>query len=398
MRALAAVTSIERVRAEIALQRADRIPVAPQIVTHAQTVSGIPLGKLFQDPVLMNQAIERSLEVYGDYDIIPHSLTLLVQYMRLVNPFKAKIPGRNGWPEDREPQVLDEEILMEEDYDIIAREGFLRRILHLLHEGKLGGSSIARWKIGFVLQGLPRPFFTPVALRFSARQFRAITPLLQRWWQERQKWVYSGAQTIPPFEALMILRSVTKGMIDLMERPEKVLAATKVIVRESLEKTLNETRTTGIPTSMIGGAHASNTYISPRMYSRFDLPFTLEVVNGLVEAGITPVLHYDSNWIHNLPLMREFPAKKCILHLDGFTDIRKAKEAVGDRMAIMGDVPPQLMTQGTKDQVATYCRELIRDVGRTGGFILACGCECPVNARAENVSTLIEIACEEGRA
>jgi uroporphyrinogen-III decarboxylase len=146
-----------------------------------------------------------------------------------------------------------------------------------------------------------------------------------------------------------------------------------------------------------GGAHASNTYISPKMYEEFDLPYTLELVNTFADAGIITVLHFDANWTKNFPLLRAFPAKKCILHLDGFSNIRKARQILGDRLCIMGDVPPHLMVRGTRDQVAEYCRGLIRDVGKSGGFILSPGCECPMNAKPENVKTLIEIANEEGR-
>ncbi len=38
------------------------------------------------------------------------------------------------------------------------------------------------------------------------------------------------------------------------------------------------------------------------------------------------------------------------------TDIRKAKEVLGDHMCIMGDVPPALLSSGTPEQVYEHCR------------------------------------------
>lgn len=72
----------------------------------------------------------------------------------------------------------------------------------------------------------------------------------------------------------------------------------------------------------------------------------------------------------------------------------KAKEALGGRMCIMGDVPARLLAFGTRDEVLRYCKRLIEGAGRGGGFILSSGCSIPANAKAENVKAMTE-ACEE---
>jgi uroporphyrinogen-III decarboxylase len=82
--------------------------------------------------------------------------------------------------------------------------------------------------------------------------------------------------------------------------------------------------------------------------------------------------------------------------LDSFTDIFKAKEVLGDWMAIQGDVPAMLTSDGTKDEVLNYCRRLIENVGAGGGFILGSGCSLPVNAKPENVQALTEAVQERG--
>jgi uroporphyrinogen-III decarboxylase len=168
-------------------------------------------------------------------------------------------------------------------------------------------------------------------------------------------------------------------------------------MKECAELYLANVKASGARTVMLGGAHASNTYISPKMYEEFDLPSTRELVETFADAGIVTVLHFDANWTKNFSLLRAFPAKKCILHLDGFSDIFKAKEILGDRLCLMGDVHPALLVGGSKDEVADYCRRLIKTVGKGGGFILSPGCECPLNAKPENVKVMVEIAHEEGR-
>ncbi len=77
--------------------------------------------------------------------------------------------------------------------------------------------------------------------------------------------------------------------------------------------------------------------------------------------------------------------------MDGQTDIFKAKEVLGDHMCIMGDVPAQLLSLGTPDEVCAYVQRLIDVVGNGSGFILSTGCDCPMDAKPENVKMMIEI-------
>ena len=81
--------------------------------------------------------------------------------------------------------------------------------------------------------------------------------------------------------------------------------------------------------------------------------------------------------------------------LDGQTDIRAAKEVVGDKMCIMGDVPATLLAFDTAENTYDYCRALIRDVGPTG-FMLCSGCDIPFNAKLENVQMMSKACVDAG--
>jgi len=91
----------------------------------------------------------------------------------------------------------------------------------------------------------------------------------------------------------------------------------------------------------------------------------------------------------------KLPAKKCVLNPDGMTDIRKAKENLGDHMAVMGDMPAQLFATDTPDDVYKYIRDLIKDVGPTG-LILCPGCDAPANTKPENMEAFVAASHEFG--
>jgi uroporphyrinogen-III decarboxylase len=114
---------------------------------------------------------------------------------------------------------------------------------------------------------------------------------------------------------------------------------------------------------------------------------------ALAEQDILSVLHLDQDWTRDLARLRELPARKCLLNLDGMTDIRRAREILGDHMAIMGDVPASLFSIGTPEEIYAYVRELIGDIGPLG-LLLCPGCDAPIDARRENMEAFVA-ACRE---
>jgi uroporphyrinogen-III decarboxylase len=55
-------------------------------------------------------------------------------------------------------------------------------------------------------------------------------------------------------------------------------------------------------------------------------------------------------------------------------------------------VRADLLTLGKPEDVREYCCKLIDEVGKGGGFLLTTGCECPVDAKFDNVKMMIDTA------
>jgi uroporphyrinogen-III decarboxylase len=115
----------------------------------------------------------------------------------------------------------------------------------------------------------------------------------------------------------------------------------------------------------------------------------------MAAQGLISVLHLDHDWNRDLARLLELPARSCVLNPDGMIDVRKAREILGDHMAIMGDVPATLFAAGTPDDIHAYVRDLVRDVGPTG-LILCPGCDAPINTKPENMEAFVAAAHEFG--
>ena len=75
----------------------------------------------------------------------------------------------------------------------------------------------------------------------------------------------------------------------------------------------------------------------------------------LVEGGSTS----------RLEIMADVPPRK-IWYWFEHVDMVKAKEVLGGKVCIGGNVPLSLLTTGTPDQVKEYCKMLIDTVGKDG--------------------------------
>jgi uroporphyrinogen-III decarboxylase len=128
------------------------------------------------------------------------------------------------------------------------------------------------------------------------------------------------------------------------------------------------------------------------LFERFEWPYLQRYVDAFVLEGITPWLHLDTDWGLNLPYFNQLPKGKCVADLDGNTDIFKAKEILDGHMCISGDVRADILSLGQPMQIREYCQRLIDDVGKDGGFLLTTGCECPVDAKFENVKMMVDVA------
>ncbi|MDD5713170.1 MAG: uroporphyrinogen decarboxylase family protein, partial [Smithellaceae bacterium] len=185
---------------------------------------------------------------------------------------------------------------------------------------------------------------------------------------------------------------ITAMSADTFKRQDAIVSAGRVWAKGMADLAIVSARLCGVPRVFLGMSRASADFLSRRNFETLVLPDLEYTIDRFVKAGITPILHCDTNWTKFFDLFLRFPAQRCILELDGKSDITAAKEILGRHMCIMGDVPAELLALGSRDDVLGYCRRLIETVGKDGGFILSSGCSLPANAKVENVRALYEAA------
>ncbi len=371
--ATAEMTTKERLEAAVTLKKCDRVPVGFPLSWFAGRHAGITMAEFANDCEANAAAVHKTYLDLGGIDMLTFITSPVAAGVAM--PMKHKVPGKD-LPPDSIIQYHEQEIMKPDEYDIVINKGW-----HYYNKE-------------YVLPRTHPEWTTPEGentLRNKEKEAARVTEKARSYYDKSI--IFTDAfMAMPPFEVLSMARSFGPFLLDLYRRPDKVMAAMNVMMAETIETISSQLKTTRKTFGNTAISRSANTFISPKTFEDFVFPYVKELAGLYATADLIMIFHLDQDWLKFLPYFKKLPEGRYIIQLDGATDIFEAKKVVGDRMCLMGDVPARLLKLGTAHAVEQYCRKLIDIVGKGSGFILSSGCDVPVDAKFENVKTMVDTA------
>ena len=355
----------QRILQAVSLEEPDRTPVVLEYSAFAAQVTGTTVAEFLESAEKNLEIMLKAFEIIGDSDAVnygsfwPYGLAYLFMS-------KVRVPGVELAADDMW-QVVETELMTREDYDRILERGWPQFNRQFMKER--------------VLEDAAEKFFPP--------NWKPVDVLNA--WKAIGVPVLNGGNITTPIEVLCGSRSLAEFACDLVDIPDKVEAAMEAIVPHLAGRAIDSAKKLNFPAVWVGGWRSAPSLYSPVMWNRFAWPYFSRLVNEVVEAGLIAILHLDSDWTRELDRFLELPRGRCIMALDGETDIFKAKETLDGHMCLMGDVPATMLYLGQPEEVYDYSSRLIRELGPRG-FILQSGCDIPANAKPENVKAMVRAA------
>ena len=140
------------------------------------------------------------------------------------------------------------------------------------------------------------------------------------------------------------------------------------------------------------------TLISYRNFLEFSKPYMDKLNKGIAEVtGTMPGIHIcgKTKPLWNDLIELGYPA----FSVDNCEDLAELKEAVGDKMAISGNVSPaDVMRLGTPDDVIESVKQcLTKCADNPCGYTLDIGCQLPMGSPRENIMAYVYAARRFGR-
>jgi uroporphyrinogen-III decarboxylase len=117
-------------------------------------------------------------------------------------------------------------------------------------------------------------------------------------------------------------------------------------------------------------------------------------MNALINEGLIQSMFAEGSFNTRLESVNEFP-KGTVVWMFDQTDIFRAKNILGNKCCIKGNVPSSMIVTGSSADVKNYCRKLIENCGKGGGYVLGAGAIAE-NPKLENLLAMVAAVKEYG--
>lgn len=149
-------------------------------------------------------------------------------------------------------------------------------------------------------------------------------------------------------------------------------------------------------TPSLTDAMSSCAIIGPKQFREFSLPYLKRLIDYIHSRDKAVTLHICGKTSKIWESMVEAGAD-CI-SIDNAASLLEAKQKVGDRVRLMGNVKPsEIMLQGTPADVRKAVFECVRDAyDSPKGLIIASGCSLPTETPFTNIDAMLDAVREIG--
>jgi hypothetical protein len=400
-----------RISATIQLKVPDRVPIAPLVTFFPAHYAGMTAQEVMYDPDKAYTAFKKvALDFQWD-TAMNHINTLSGTMLEALDYKQLKWPGHGVAP-NRTYQFVEGEYMKADEYDAFLDDPsdfmvrtYLPRICGTLAPFQLLPplTMIVPYYIGITLM-MAGVAFTGAVSAFESiikaqSEFMKLAISVGTFNAEMQMLgfpIMMGGVTQAPFDTIGDSLRGTQGiMLDMYRQPDNLLKALDKMLPTAIRMAISSSMTSLSPVVFIPLHKGPMGFMSLEQFKTFYWPTLHKLMLALIEQGLVPMPFFEADYTDRLDVIKDIPVGKAIYWFEK-TDIFKAKEVLGGRVCIRGNVPSSLMCTGTPQQVRQYCKKLIDVVGKNGGLIVDGDVGIPDEAKVENVRAMTDFVKESG--
>ncbi len=388
------------------LKEPDRVPVLQSGGCVPARYAGYTIKEVMYDPEKLVKAWTKYMEDF-ELDSLPFPNVRCGEMWDLLEPKMYKYAG-HGLPDNCSPQFVEHEFLKGDEWESFLENPSDFHIRTFLPRSYRAAEPLKNLphvqSIGAFGSGFSA--FDDPEIQSAFNIFGKAGKLEKEWRSLIAGVERKGREMgIPPFYVLSrggvpmdtigaALRGTVGTINDMFRQPEKLIEYIENEMPNGIKAAVDIADITGVPIVYMPLHRGADSFMNEKQFLKFYWPYLKRVVEGCAEEGVIPVLFAEGAYNSRLEIVKDLPPGRAIWHFDQ-TDIKRAKDILGDKTCIMGNVPISLMVTGTPDEVKDYCKKLVETVGRNGGYIMAPGASSD-DVKPENLQAMLEAAKEYG--
>ena len=196
-----------------------------------------------------------------------------------------------------------------------------------------------------------------------------------------------------PLGTLSMLRNQSAMYMDLYDDPDAVKGAAREIAA-TLKEYAEALCDVGVNAIMWDTLFASGSIMSKQMWVEMESDLMRELSAAVRAKGCLNMIHNCGEKIYfDVQIDAIQPAAISFLYPpDDCEDFADCKAKYGDKVTLIGCVPPTNVVLGTDEEWDQICRDQIDAMAKGGGFILATGCEFPSGSPLDRAKRMVDVA------
>lgn len=207
--------------------------------------------------------------------------------------------------------------------------------------------------------------------------------------------VPTGVLISGPFTAAASIYKIEKLLRSTRKDPEQLHKLIRFCT-DALKMICNEFVATG-SIILLCDPIASGTILSKKQYREFVLPYTIELMDSIHQAGGMICYHICGD---TTAIVEDMVESGCdMLSIDNRVSLVHTKEKAGSKVPILGNVDPvEVLILGTEQDVDDAVKKCIEDAyDSPSGYILASGCDLSGSVPLENIDQFMDSARKYGK-
>ena len=192
-----------------------------------------------------------------------------------------------------------------------------------------------------------------------------------------------------PFRCASMVRGSSKIYIDMKKNKENLHKLLEITTLNELIYGVALVHA-GADILMLSDPTSSGDTISRSQWEEFGCIYTKRLVGELKKTGVKIFLHVCGNVTDRLDSFAQLGVDG--ISVDEKVDLAKAREIVGKKICLLGNVSPTKIMYNTPEEIRKESEECIEKAGREGAFILSGGCQIPPQGKPENIRVMVEVA------
>jgi hypothetical protein len=409
----------KRIEDAFNLIRPDRVPVVPVVIHYYPTrVKGISNKDSMYHWDKRLQVL-KELTIEHDWDAAPPPASVnAAQPWDILGLQQVKWPG-GALTENQPFQWVEKEYMLQSEYDEMLADPnaftlkklwpriatTLEPLSRLFQMGKsmpllpLSNSYSLPGSIGgMILQlGLNDFLGKMQELSLQAARNGQLSAQYNREMTAAGFPLVSGAHIFCAYDWISAsLRGMRGISMDMYQVPDKLLAAINMLIPSTIFSAIMMAQQSATKAATIYLHRGSAGFMSDAQFVKFYWPCLKDLIMGLIEAGIRPIVYTEGNYTPRLKYFQELPPKKFVMHYQD-VDRKLVKKMLGNIACFWGNVPSALMCTGTVQQVTDDVKELIENFADNGGLIIDSTLGVPDEAKFENVQAMTDATRKYGK-